>query len=73
MKLRGRYRLLVKGDLDKMGIGYSTNAIGYLFERLLSGREAMMDNLAHMSIEVRQLADNDEIISVPPELSGQAD
>ena len=62
MKLRGRYRLLVRGDLSKMT---STNAsIAYLFERLLTGQAASISNLRNLGIEVRQLDDRDEIISV---------
>lgn len=64
MRLIGRYRLVVKGDPGKVP---STNsAIGYLFERLLTGQAAEMGNLHSLGIEVRALEDGDEIVSVPP-------
>lgn len=64
MKLIGRYRLLVKGDTNKLPS--TRNAIAYLFDRLLSGDKAEMWNLNNLGIEVRQLEDNDEVISIPP-------
>ena len=65
MKLRGRYRLLVKGDIDKFRVGYSTRIIGHLFQRLLTGDDAHQQ--VEPGIEVRELNDDDEIITVPPE------
>lgn len=64
MRLIGRYRLLVQGDTSKLPS--TRNAIAYLFDRLLSGSEAQMGNLDNLGIEVRQLEDGDEIVSVPP-------
>lgn len=64
MRLIGRYRLLVKGDTTKLHSQRQT--ISYLFDRLLSGQEAAMWNLRNLGIEVRQLEDGDEVVSVPP-------
>lgn len=66
MQLRGRYRLLITGDTDKLGVGYEHKVIGYLFQRLLTREVAVMD-LEHIGITVRLLGDNDEIITVPSE------
>ena len=63
MRLIGRYRLLVTGDTTKLPS--TRNAISYLFDRLLSGQAAEMSNLNNLGIEVRQLEDKDEIVSVP--------
>lgn len=64
MRLIGKYRLVVKGDPRQ--VPSTTSAIGYLFERLLTGQPADMSNLDNFGIEVRQLEDSHEIITVPP-------
>ena len=63
MKLTGKYRIEVTGDIDKLGVGYSHDAIGYLFHRLLTGQEAKMDNLANLGITVRLV--DDEFVTIP--------
>jgi hypothetical protein len=57
MKLTGKYRILVTGDIDKLGVGYEHKSIGYLFGRLFSGEEAVMENLANLGITVELLDD----------------
>ncbi len=64
MKLLGRYRFLITGDTRKT-FQEADQAIGYLFARLLRGEEAAMQNIENAGIEVRQLSDRDEIITVP--------
>lgn len=64
MKLLGRYRFLITGDTCKTFQGQD-QAIGDLFARLLRGEEAAMRNIENAGIEVRQLRDRDEIITVP--------
>lgn len=60
MKLAGEYRLLVEGDTGKVGVGYDHRAIGYLFQRLLTGEEANMENLANLGITVTVLGEDDD-------------
>lgn len=55
MKLTGRARIVVELDLSQQRAGYSTDGIGYLFERLLTGQEADMTNLANLGITVREV------------------
>ena len=64
MKLLGRYRFLITGDTQKT-FQEADQSIGYLFARLLRGEEAAMRNIENAGIEVRQLGDRDEIITVP--------
>lgn len=66
MKLTGRARIVVEVDLSKQRAGYDTSCIGYLMERLLTGEEAEMDNLANLGITVREIGeDQDEYIAIP--------
>lgn len=54
MKLSGKYRIVITGDVSKIGGGTSPDAIGHLMQRLLTGQEAVMENLANLGITVRE-------------------
>lgn len=65
MKLTGKYRIVVEGDTSQIGGGSNPDAIGHLFQRLLSGEEAVMANLANLGITVREIGeDQDEYIAI---------
>lgn len=65
MKLSGKYRIEISGDIEQLGLGYDHGAIGYLFQRLLSGEEAAMENLANLGITVRDVTGEDEFVAIP--------
>lgn len=62
MKLDGPYILKISGDTTALGTAHNRDAIGYLFQRLLTGDEAVMENLAVMGISVELI---DEFILIP--------
>jgi hypothetical protein len=64
MKLHGPYRLLVTGDVSKLGVGYDHSVIGYMFQRLLTGETAVMTNLENLGITVRLCGDEDEFVKI---------
>ena len=67
MKLKGRYRILVEGDTDKLGVGFDHTIIGYLFQRLLTGQDAEVNlNLRNLGIQVLECDDgSDEFVKIP--------
>lgn len=69
MKLPERARIIVEVDLSRQRAGYSTEGIGYLMQRLLTGQEADMTNLANLGITVREVSeDQDEFIAIKREV-----
>lgn len=73
MKLHGKYRLLIEGDLDKLitAGGRNRDLIGYLLQRLLTGETASMSELAYWGISVVECdPDSDEFITIPKHPEG---
>jgi hypothetical protein len=63
MKLTGKYRLVIEGDIEEMcRHGRNKDMIGYILQRLLSGQEAAVEELDSWGIEVRLV---DEYIAIP--------
>jgi hypothetical protein len=63
MKLTGKYRIVIEGDASNVGTA-SHDAIGYLFQRLLTGLEADMTNLSNLGITVRYPGEDDEFVRI---------
>jgi hypothetical protein len=68
MQVNGRYKLLITGDTEERFAagGASTRLIGYLFERLLMGEEAMVETeLRNWGIRVELVDAEVEIPIIP--------
>ena len=65
MQLTGKYRIVVAGDIAKLSVGQNNDAIGHLFQRLLTGEVAVMENLSNLGITVRYAGEDDEFVAIP--------
>lgn len=63
MKLTGPYQIIVEGDIARLGVGFDHKSIGYLFQRLLTGEEAAMEDLSNLGITVRFVGEDDDALA----------
>lgn len=69
MRLFGKWRILVEGDGDSLkALPLRTQGRDYLLNRLFAGEPIEEKGLEHYGIRVRELTENEEVITVPPDI-----
>ena len=67
MRLFGKWRILVEGDERVLSVfPWQRKGFDYLLTRLFEGNDVAADAFEHYGVTVRHLAENDEIMTVPP-------